>query len=92
MFNINNIPIIKDASELKAPYINVYNQVFVQNDKVKLIIHHEIYPVYIGDSKKDTSIISPNEIVLYFIINNNNKVLSHYHSFYQALCEFYKYK
>lgn len=93
MININNTPIIKDASDLKAPYINTYNQVFIQNEKVKLIIHHEIYPIYIGDSKKDTSIVIPNEAILYFIVNNNNnKIINCYHSFYQALCEFNKLK
>lgn len=29
---INNTQIVKDSSELKAPYILVYNQVFVQNE------------------------------------------------------------
>lgn len=26
---INNTPIVKDSSELTAPYISMYNQVFV---------------------------------------------------------------
>lgn len=26
---INNTPIVKDSSKLKAPYISMYNQVFV---------------------------------------------------------------
>lgn len=37
---INKTPIIKDSSELKAPYISTYNQVFIQTEKIKLIIHH----------------------------------------------------
>jgi hypothetical protein len=82
-------PVIKDSSELKSPYISVYNQVFVQNETAKLIIHHEIYPIYIGDSKRN---IIPNESVLYFIKNNKTDTITCYQSFYQALCEFYKLK
>lgn len=53
----NNTPIVKDSYELKAQYISMYNRVFIQTDKIKLIIYHEIYPVYIG--KNETNII-PN--------------------------------
>lgn len=76
MINVNNTPIIKDAYDLKAPYINTYNQVFVQNEKAKLVIHHEIY----------------NEAVLYFLIDNKDNVLEICHSLYDALCKFYKIK
>lgn len=86
---INNTPIIKDSSELSYPYIHIYNQVFVQNEKVKLVIHHEIFPVY---TDKKNNIIIPNEAVFYYLINNDNKIVACYHSFYQALCEFYKTK
>ena len=82
-------PVIKDSSKLKSPYISVYNQVFVQNEKVKLIIHHEIYPVYLN--KEHTTVI-PNETTLYYLKDNNDKTINIYHSFYQALCEFYKLK
>ena len=84
-----DIPVIKDFSELKSPYISVYNQVFVENEIAKLIIHHEIYPIYIGDSEKN---VIPNESVLYFIKNNKTSTITCYQSFYQALCEFYKLK
>lgn len=86
---INNTPIIKDFSELKASCILVYNQVFIQNKKIKLVIHHEIFPVYIG--KNETNII-PNEIVLYYLMDNDNNLIACYHSLYKALCEFYKLK
>lgn len=89
MINVNNTPIIKDASDLKAPYINTYNQVFVQNEKAKLVIHHEIYPVYLDETH--TNII-PNEAVLYFLIDNKDNVLEICHSLYDALCKFYKIK
>lgn len=85
----NSTPIIKDASELKAPYINIYNQVFVQNEKVKLVIHHEIFPVYID---KEHNIIIPNEAIFYYLMDNKDNILACYHSFYQALYEFYKTK
>lgn len=81
---INNTPIVKDSSELKAPYISMYNQVFVQTDKIKLIIHHEIYPVYIGQN----GISIPNESVLYYLMDNKNKIILCCHSLYQALCKF----
>ena len=86
---INNVPIVKDSSELKAPYIFMYNQVFIQTDKIKLIIHHEIYPVYVGQN--ETNII-PNECVLYNLVDNKNNLILRYHSLYQALCAFNKLK
>lgn len=86
---VNNTPIIKDASDLKAPYVNTYNQVFVQTDKIKLVIHHEIYPVYIEENK--TNII-PNESVLYNLVDNKNNLILCCHSLYQALCTFNKLK
>lgn len=86
---INKTPIIKDSSELKAPYYFMYNQVFVKTDKIKLIIHHEIYPVYIEENK--TNII-PNESVLYKLVDNKNNLILCCHSLYQALCAFNKLK
>lgn len=86
---INNTPIVKDSSELKAPYISMYNQVFVQTDKIKLIISHEIYPVYVGQNETD---IIPNESVLYNLIDNKNNLILCCHSLYQALCAFNKLK
>lgn len=86
---INKTPVIKDSSELKAPYIFMYNQVFIQTEKIKLIIRHEIYPVCIGED--ETNII-PNESVLYNLVDNNNNVIACYHSLYQALYEFHKIK
>lgn len=86
---INKTPVIKDSSELKAPYIFMYNQVFIQTEKIKLIIRHEIYPVCIGED--ETNII-PNESVLYNLVDNNNNVIACYHSLYQALCKFHKIK
>lgn len=85
----NNIPIVKDSSELSYPYISVYNQVFVQNEKVKLVIHHEIFSVY---TDKEHNIIIPNEAIFYYLMDNKDNILACYHSFYQALCEFYKTK
>lgn len=86
---INKTPIVKDSSELKAPYIFMYNQVFVQTEKIKLIIHHEIYPVYI--EQNETNII-PNESVLYNLVDNKNNLILCCHSLYQALCTFNKLK
>lgn len=86
---INNTPIVKDSSELKSPYISMYNQVFVQTDKIKLIIHHEIYPVYI--EQNETNII-PNESVLYNLVDNKHNLILCCHSLYQALCAFDKLK
>lgn len=67
----------------------MYNQVFIQTDKIKLIIHHEIYPVYVGQNK--TNII-PNESILYNLIDNKNNLILCCHSLYQALCAFNKLK
>lgn len=86
---INNTPIVKDSSELKAPCILIYNQVFVQNEKIKLVIHNEIFPLYINE---ENNTIIPNEVVLYYLIDNNNNLITCYHSLYKALCEFYKLK
>lgn len=86
---INNIPIVKDSSELKEPYTSMYNQVFVQTDKIKLIIHHEIFPVY---TDKENNIIIPNEAVFYYLIDNDNNTVTCCHSLYQALCAFNKLK
>ena len=86
---INRTPIIIDSSELKAPYIFMYSQVFIQTEKIKLIIHHEIYPVYIGEN--ETNVI-PNESVLYKLADDKDNLILCCHSFYQALCEFHKIK
>ena len=85
---INNTPIVKDSSELKAPYVFMYNQVFVQNEKIKLVIHNEIFPLYIN---KENNTIH-NEAVLYYLIDNDNNIIARYHSLYKALCAFNKLK
>lgn len=61
---INNTPIIKDSSELTELYIFMYNQVFVKTEKIKLVIHHEIFPVYIN---KENNTIIHNEAVFFII-------------------------
>lgn len=86
---INNTPIVKDSSELKAPYIFVYNQVFIQNEKIKFVIHHEIFLVYINE---ENNTIIFNEAVFYYLMDNDNNIIACYHFLYQALCEFYKLK
>lgn len=63
----------------------MYNQVFVQTDKIKLIIHHEIYPVYIVAN--ETNVIL-NESVLYNLEDNKDNLILYCHSLYQALCKF----
>lgn len=85
----NSTPIIKDSKELSYPYIHIYNQVFVQNKKVKLIIHSEIYPIYLD---KEHNKIIPNDNVSYYLKDNDDNVIARYHSLYQALCEFHKIK
>lgn len=82
---INNTPIVKDSSELEAPYIFMYNQVFVQTEKIKLVIHHEIFPVYIN---KENNTIIHNEVVFYYLMDNDNNIIARYHSIYKALCKF----
>lgn len=92
MIYTNNTPIVKDSSELQSPYISVYNQVFVQNEKIKLVIHHEIFPVYIKNKDTADETIIPNEAIFYWIVDNKDTIIACYHSFYKALCEFYKIK
>ena len=86
---INNTPIVKDSSELKEDCLLVYNQVFIQNKKIKLVIHYEIFPLYVGEN--ETNII-PNDSVFYYLMDNDNNVIACYYSLYRALCEFYKLK
>lgn len=76
---INNTPIVKDSSELKAPYISIYNQVFVQNEKIKLVIHHEIFPVYFN---RENNIITPYESIFYDLMDNDNNFIARCHSLY----------
>lgn len=66
----------------------MYNQVFVQTQKIKLVIYHEIFPVYIN--KENNNIIN-NEAVFYYLMDNDN-IIARYRSLYKALCEFYKLK
>lgn len=82
---INNTPIVKDSSELKAPYIFMYNQVFVQTEKIKIVIHHEIFPVYIN---KENNTIIHNEAVFYYLMDNDNNIITRYYSLYKALHKF----
>ena len=86
---INNIPIVKDSSELKAQFTLVYNQVFIQNKKIKLVIQHEIFPLYVEENKPN---IIPSESVFYYLMDNDNNVIACYYSLHKALCEFYKLK
>lgn len=64
-------------------------QVFIQTEKIKFVIHHEIFPVYIEENK--TNII-PIESILYNLVDNKDNLILCCHSLYQALCEFYKLK
>lgn len=87
---INNTPIVKDSSELKEDCFFAYDQVFIQNkEKIKLVIHYEIFPLYVGEN--ETNII-PNDSVFYDLMDNDNNFIARYYSLYRALCEFYKLK
>ena len=85
-------PIINDDSNFTYPYISRYNQVFIENKNGKVIIHHEIYPIYLNDKKEIDKTIIPNETVSYFVFNKKTNNYTYYGSLYQALREFYKLK